>query len=105
MISGDGPNDAPVERAAGDDYDLLTFSEVVARLAELLAAERDELAQLRREGSPDPARVRRLEERIALLESSDARYRDLARTNEAFARRFGSNGYAAPPDADAPRWT
>lgn len=105
MISGDGPNDVPVERGEGDDYDLLTFGEVGARLAELLAAEKAELAQLRSQGSPDAARVRRLEERIALLESSDARYRDLARTNEAFARRFGSKGYAAPPDADAPRWT
>ncbi|OBI94415.1 hypothetical protein A5660_12290 [Mycobacterium alsense] len=104
MTSGDGSHDGTVERGEGDDYDLLTFDEVRARLAELLAAEKDELARLVRQAGPDPARVRRLEERIAQLEFSAARYRDLARTNEAFARRFGPNGLA-PPDADAPRWT
>ncbi|MCV7380845.1 hypothetical protein BST11_12175 [Mycobacterium alsense] len=104
MTSGEGSHDGTVERREGDDYDLLTFGEVRARLAELLAVEKDELARLVRQAGPDDARVRRLKERIALLESSDTRYRDLARTNEPFARRFGPNGLA-PPDADAPRWT
>jgi uncharacterized small protein (DUF1192 family) len=102
VTSGDGSNDGTVERGEGDDYDLLTFGEVGARLAELLAAEKAELAQLRRQGSPDPAGVGRLEERIALLESSAARYRDMARKNDVFTRRFGPNP-VPPPDTDARR--
>jgi hypothetical protein len=105
VTSADGCNDTPVERAESDDYDLLTFSEVAARLVELLAAEKDELARLRRATRPDPARVRQLEERIAQLTSSNARYRDLARTNDVFTRRFGSKPFAALPEAHAPRWT
>ncbi len=103
MTSGDGSNDGTIERGEGDDYDLLTFDEVRARLAELLAAENDELARLRRQATPDPACVRRLEERIALLESSAARYRDMARSNDVFTRRFGPKVCATPPDTDARR--
>ena len=105
MTSEDGASDAPVERGESDDYDLLTFGEVAARLAELLAAEKAELARLRRERCPDAARVRQLEQRIALLTSSGARYRDQAETNDVFTRRFGSKPFAASPDADTPRWT
>jgi hypothetical protein len=104
VISADGSNDAPVERAESADYDLLTFSEVAARLVELAAAEKDELARLRRATRPDPARVRQLEERIALLASLEARYRDQAETNEVFTRRFGSKPFATLPDARPPRW-
>lgn len=103
MTSGDGSHDAPVERAEGDDHDVLTFGEADARLAELLAAERAELARLRRETHPDPAHVRRLEERIALLESSAARYRSLGQTNDVFARRFGAKPSTASPHDDPPR--
>jgi hypothetical protein len=99
VISADGPNDTLVERPESDDYDLLTFGEVAARLSELLAAERAELAQLRRTRRPDPARVRGLEERIAQLASSNTRYGDLARTNDVFTRRFGSKPFAASPEA------
>jgi hypothetical protein len=104
VTSVDEPNDARVERAEGDDYDLLTFSEVAARLVELVAAEKDELARLRRATRPDLARVRQLEERIALLTSVEARYRDQAETKDVFTRRFGSKPFAVLPDAQAPRW-
>lgn len=104
MISADGPNDAPVERAESDDYDLLTFGEVATRLSELLAAEKAELARLRRAKRLDPARVRGLEERIAQLASSSARYGDLARTNDVFTRRFGSKPFPASPEAHGSLW-
>jgi uncharacterized small protein (DUF1192 family) len=77
------------ERPDTDDYDLLTYGEASARLAELLAAEQDRLAALRQQADPDPTLVRQLEERIALLQSNDARYRQQALSAEAFTRRFG----------------
>lgn len=79
---------AAVERADSDDYDLLTYGEAAARLAELIAEERKRLSALRGEAHPDPERVRDLEERIDLLVSSDTRYRRQASTSETFARRF-----------------
>jgi uncharacterized small protein (DUF1192 family) len=85
------------ERPDTDDYDLLTYGEASARLAELLAAEQDRLTALRQHAHSDPAVVRQLEERIALLQSSDARYRQQALSAEAFTRRFGF----APRDAQA----
>jgi uncharacterized small protein (DUF1192 family) len=81
--------DARGERPDTDDYDLLTYGEASARLAELLAAERDKLAALRQQADPDPAIVQHIEERIALLQSSDGRYRRQALSAEAFTRRFG----------------
>lgn len=72
-----------------DDYDLLTYGEAAARLAELLTAERAELAALRRTANPDHAVIQQLEQRISLLESSYQGYRRTAADGEAFAQRFG----------------
>ena len=102
MNFGESTSDS-AEPAAGrpetDDYDLLTYGEVAARLAELLREEREALAGLRREPRPDPAEVSRLEERIRLLAASEARYRQLRNTKEAFMRRFSAEPIV-PPTAD-----
>lgn len=73
-----------------DDYDLLTFGEVAARLTEELAAEKARLEDLRSEADADRAQIRLLEERIELLQASGERYRSEEQTNEAFTRRFRS---------------
>lgn len=78
------------QRPDTDDYDLLTFGEVAARLAEELAAQYDELDRLRAMTPPDPNAIRRIEERIAVLKVGADRYRHEQGTNEAFQRRFGS---------------
>lgn len=83
-----GEPDAP--RPESDDYDLLTFGEVAARLSEELSSEAAELERLRREAHSDPNLLRRLEERIALLKTAANRYRQEQQTNDAFSRRFGS---------------
>ncbi|WP_319447693.1 MULTISPECIES: hypothetical protein [unclassified Mycobacterium] len=99
MTAGHPHTDQPVERPDGDDYDLLTFGEVAARLAEELAAEQHELNQLRRQGDPDARRIQLLEERIALLTASEARYREQEHANTAYARRFGTTPPTASADA------
>jgi hypothetical protein len=81
--------DARAGRPESDDYDLLTYGEAAARLAELLVAERETLAALTRQAHPDRTRIHQLEQRIALLESSDARYRQQSLTAKAFTQRFG----------------
>lgn len=88
-------------RPETDDYDLLTFGEVAARLAEVLAAETAELELLCRETNPDQARIRGVEQRIERLRTSQQRYSEEQRTNNAFTRR-----YAALPAAqtDRPPW-
>lgn len=99
-----GPADAEsvVARPDTDDYDLLTFGEVAARIAEELAELTAELDRTRAEPSADPERVRALEERIALLRSSGDRYRREEHTEEFFKRRFGSVDI---PSADQrPQW-
>lgn len=83
-----GP-DPRAGRPESDDYDLLTYGEASARLTELLATERDNLATLSRQTHPDPTRVNQLEQRIALLESSRARYRQQSLSGEDFVQRFG----------------
>jgi hypothetical protein len=81
--------DAQAGRPESEDYDLLTYGEASARLTELLATERDNLAMLSRETHPDATRVKQLEQRIALLESSRARYRQQSLSGEDFVQRFG----------------
>jgi hypothetical protein len=76
-------------RPESDDYDLLTYGEASARLTELLATERDNLGALSKQSHPDPAEISQLEQRIALLESSRARYRQQALSGEDFVERFG----------------
>jgi|GEM_PF-4426893 len=90
------------ERPETDDYDLLTFGEVAARLSEELAEATAELDAMRSEASPDPERIRRIEQRIALLKFSGDRFRQEERTNESFARRFGS--LSGPPCSQRPQW-
>lgn len=85
------PRDPTLSRPDTDDYDLLTYGEVAARLSELLVEERAALNQLMREPQPDSAEVSRLEERIRLLTASENRYRDLQETRTAFKRRFSAD--------------
>jgi hypothetical protein len=92
---------SPVERPDTDDYDLLTFGEVTARLAEELKDCTAELRGLRSADPPDADRIRHLEERIDLLRRSGERYRRDQEAGEAFTRRFGSAISASP---DQPRW-
>lgn len=94
-----GPSE---QRPETDDYDLLTFGEVAARLSEELAQATTELDELRGEARPDSERMGRVEQRIALLKRSLDRYRQEQRTNESFTRRFG------PPSGSSssqrPQW-
>jgi hypothetical protein len=76
-------------RPEDDDYDLLTYAEASARLAELLSAERERLAALRSEPNPDPDRVAAQQQRVELLERSGERYQQQANSAEVFTKRFG----------------
>lgn len=98
--STDDAAGASVSRPETADYDLLTFGEVRARFAELLATERGALSRLMRERQPDPAEVSRLEERISLLAASETRYRELQNTKDAFVRRFGADASDLPAAED-----
>jgi hypothetical protein len=71
-----------------DDYDLLTYTEVAARLSEEMVAESRRIADLEQSGSA-PTAVREARDRLALLEASKARYEQQAKTAEVFMRRFG----------------
>ena len=99
-------SDVP-ERPDTDDYDLLTFGEVAARLGEELAAETAELERVRDEDPPDAARIRRIEERIELLRVSQGRYRRDEQAKEVFARRFGPALGRSQGDrpGDRPSWS
>ena len=96
-----GDDGAVVDRPETDDYDLLTFGEVAARLSEEVASTTAELEQARSKSPPDPDRVRRLEERIELLRRSGERYRRDQEAGEAFKRRFGA---AITSEPNQPRW-
>jgi hypothetical protein len=50
-----------------DDYDLLTFGEVAARLSEELAEATVQLERARGATPEDPEEIRRIENRISLL--------------------------------------
>lgn len=99
--SGQGSCVSDVQRPESDDYDLLTFGEVAARLSEELSAETAELQRLRGEAHSDLDRIRRIEERIARLKIGADHYRQEQRTNDAFTRRFGS---LRETSADRPQW-
>lgn len=105
MSSGDTSNSGESvadQRPESDDYDLLTFGEVAARLSEELDAAAVELERVRQNPRTDPGTIRGLEKRIQLLRASKDRYRQEEQTNEAYARRFGS---LVTPSADRrPRW-
>jgi hypothetical protein len=97
-------HETPIERPDSDDYDLLTFGEVAARLAELLASEREALAQLKQLDSPDSAAEAFLELRIQSLEAQASRYRQQQHSNDIFAQRFGPALQAASAQQDKPDW-
>jgi hypothetical protein len=78
-----------VERPEDDDYDLLTYGEVAARLSEVLAVERQQLTALQAKPEPDAAAIAAAQARIAELIAGRERYADQAATAEAFIRRFG----------------
>lgn len=80
---------AAVERPDDDDYDLLTYGEVAARLTEVLAEERQLLADLQARSAPDPAAIAAQESRIAELVAGRERYAHQAETAEMFIKRFG----------------
>lgn len=105
MPVGDRPaGDEPAaERPDTDDYDLLTFGEVAARLADELATATTELDRLRAEPQPDRERIGQLEQRISLLRAAGERYRDEERSSEFFTSRFGSAIEAST--GKRPRWS
>ena len=86
-VGVDGPE--PVERPEADDYDLLTYGEVAARMSEVLAGESKALAELRAAPSPDPHAIALLEARIAELTESKQRYEQQEATAATFIERFG----------------
>jgi hypothetical protein len=89
-------SEAPVARPETDDYDLLTYGEVAARLAEVLSDERQRLEGLRSAPDSDPAAVRALEQRVQILVANAARYEQQGHTNDVFERRFGRDIADAP---------
>ena len=79
----------PAERPDSDDYDLLTYGEVEARLAELVREERGRLAGLESAEPPDTEEIAAARKRITQLAEAAERYRHQAETAETFMRRFG----------------
>lgn len=90
------PSSGEAERPDDDDYDLLTYGEAAARIVELLAVERERLAELEAAGEPDADAIERQRARIVLLEQGDAHYKDQRQTAETFLRRFGLNPRPQP---------
>lgn len=91
-MTGSDSSDADsgaVERPDSDDYDLLTFGEVAARLSEVLSSERRALEREESQSAPDGDEIRRLQRRIELLTDSVRRYERHQSTNEVFMNRFG----------------
>lgn len=90
------------QRPETDDYDLLTFGEVAARISEELAGAVEQLERVRGETPADTDRIRRIEDRISALRRSADRYRQEQQTNASFTRRFGP--LSDPPSGQRPRW-
>ena len=72
-----------------DDYDLLTYSEVAARLAEVLAEEREQLARMQAAEPRDTTAIEAQQARISQLVEGRERYEKQAITAEMFMERFG----------------
>jgi hypothetical protein len=80
----------PVQRAEDEeDYDLLTYGEVAARLSEILIEEREQLQALREATPADEGAIAAEERRIEELVAGRERYRKQKETSEAFLRQFG----------------
>jgi hypothetical protein len=94
------PDDAgvPAEtvREDEDDYDLLTFGEVAARLDEEIRALEGQVALLEAAGleaaGEEPAELAKARERLARLREAAARNSRQPITDENFARFFGYEG-------------
>jgi hypothetical protein len=71
-----------------DDYDLLTYREVAARLSEEIVAESQRRADLEASGG-DPQALEESQRRLASLQASKHRYEQHARTADVFMQRFG----------------
>ncbi|MGE2714145.1 hypothetical protein ACQI4L_08815 [Mycolicibacterium litorale] len=89
-------------RPESDDYDLLTFGEVAARISEELTEASAQLERARGETPTDTDEIRRIEDRIAMLRESADRYRQEQQTNASFTRRFGP--LSSPPSGPPPQW-
>jgi hypothetical protein len=81
--------DRSVERPDDDDYDLLTYGEAAARLAEEINAERHRLDELIARQDGPQREIDALCRRIQLLVDSDSRYRRNQQTADKFAKAFG----------------
>jgi hypothetical protein len=91
------PDDASVPpevvRADEDDYDLLTFGEVAARLNAEIRALAGEVNSLETAGE-DPARLAKARTRLAQLREAAARNSRQPINDENFRRFFGYEGKA-----------
>ncbi|WP_051026918.1 hypothetical protein [Nocardia higoensis] len=88
MATGSASGGGTAAERADDDYDLLTYGEAAARLAETLREERRGLAELEA-ANADPEVLEKARRRIEVLSAGDARYRRQSISGAAFARRFG----------------
>lgn len=80
---------AVVQRTDDEDYHLLTYGEVAARLSEVLTEERQRLADLQAATPPDAPSIAAQQARIAQLLAGRERYEHQAATAEMFVKRFG----------------
>jgi len=71
-----------------DDYDLLTYQEVAARLSEEIVAESERITDLEASGG-DMKALEESKQRLALLRASKQRYEQHAKTADVFMQRFG----------------
>ena len=71
-----------------DDYDLLTYREVAARLSEEIVAESERITDLEASGG-DMKALEESKQRLALLRASKQRYEQHAKTADVFMQRFG----------------
>jgi hypothetical protein len=71
-----------------DDYDLLTYREVAARLSEEIVAESERITDLEASGG-DTKALEESKQRLALLRASKQRYEQHAKTADVFMQRFG----------------
>jgi hypothetical protein len=94
MTQPDGA-DGPAEtvREDEDDYDLLTFGEVAARLDAEIRALAGQVTLLEAVGE-EPAQLAKARERLAQLREAAARNSRQLITDQNFARFFGYEGKA-----------